>query len=113
MTPWNTITLVILAVTVTLAETGKSSEPDGAATGHSGALAGHRYRVLVSSDIGGTDPDDFQSMVHLLVYAYVLSRYPSFSSSSGAGVNVHCLPIFRLTSKPRLSKSSRSVRAVW
>src|SRR5437667_11997537 len=26
-------------------------------------------RVIVSSDIGGTDPDDFQSMVHLLVYA--------------------------------------------
>ena len=25
-----------------------------------------RLRVLVSSDIGGTDPDDFQSMVHLL-----------------------------------------------
>ncbi|MGD8500889.1 MAG: hypothetical protein PVJ86_09595 [Phycisphaerales bacterium] len=32
-----------------------------------GALAGHRYRVIVSTDIGGTDPDDFQSMVHLLV----------------------------------------------
>ena len=26
-------------------------------------------RVLVSTDIGGSDPDDFQSMVHLLVYA--------------------------------------------
>ena len=25
-----------------------------------GALAGHRYRVIVSTDIGGTDPDDFQ-----------------------------------------------------
>ena len=37
--------------------------------GDRGALAGHRYRVLVSTDIGGTDPDDFQSMVHLLVYA--------------------------------------------
>ncbi len=34
-----------------------------------GALAGHRYRVIVSTDIGGTDPDDFQSMVHFLVYA--------------------------------------------
>ncbi len=27
------------------------------------------YRVIVSSDIGGSDPDDFQSMVHYLVYA--------------------------------------------
>jgi hypothetical protein len=30
-------------------------------------VAGETPRVLVSSDIGGTDPDDFQSMVHLLV----------------------------------------------
>lgn len=28
-----------------------------------------RPRVLISTDIGGTDFDDFQSMVHLLVYA--------------------------------------------
>ena len=26
-------------------------------------------RVLISSDIGGTDPDDFQSMIHLFMYA--------------------------------------------
>jgi hypothetical protein len=26
-------------------------------------------RVIVSSDIGGTDPDDFQSMIHFLMYA--------------------------------------------
>ena len=28
-----------------------------------------RPRVIVSTDIGGTDPDDFQSMVHFLVYS--------------------------------------------
>lgn len=28
-----------------------------------------RQRVIISTDIGGSDPDDFQSMVHLLVYA--------------------------------------------
>ncbi len=28
-----------------------------------------RHRVIVSSDIGGTDFDDFQSFVHLMVYA--------------------------------------------
>ncbi len=28
-----------------------------------------RHRVLVSTDIGGTDPDDNQSMIHLLMYA--------------------------------------------
>ncbi|MEQ8678768.1 MAG: DUF1593 domain-containing protein, partial [Cyclobacteriaceae bacterium] len=26
-------------------------------------------RIIVSTDIGGTDPDDFQSMIHLLMYA--------------------------------------------
>lgn len=28
-----------------------------------------RYRILVSTDIGGTDPDDNQSMAHLLMYS--------------------------------------------
>lgn len=31
--------------------------------------AGAKPRVIVSTDIGGSDPDDFQSMVHYLVYA--------------------------------------------
>lgn len=28
-----------------------------------------RFRVLISTDIGGTDPDDNQSMAHLLMYS--------------------------------------------
>ena len=28
-----------------------------------------KYRILVSTDIGGTDPDDNQSMAHLLMYS--------------------------------------------
>lgn len=46
-----------------------------------GALAGHRYRVFVSTDIGGTDPDAFQSMVHLLLYADVLDMQSYMPSS--------------------------------
>lgn len=42
------------------------------ATSGGGALEGHRHRVIVTSDIGGTDPDDYQSMAHLLLYADVL-----------------------------------------
>ena len=34
-----------------------------------GALYGTRYRVIVTTDIGGSDPDDFQSMVHYLLYS--------------------------------------------
>lgn len=36
------------------------------------AVAEQRQRVLVTSDIGGTDPDDYQSMAHVLLYADVL-----------------------------------------
>lgn len=33
------------------------------------SLSAERHRILVSTDIGGTDPDDNQSMTHLLMYA--------------------------------------------
>jgi len=49
-----------------------------------GALDGDRYRVIVSTDIGGTDPDDFQSMVHLLLYADSFD-IEGLISSSGIG----------------------------
>jgi hypothetical protein len=95
---WNTIRLVILvsislAGTVALSELQKSQEPGRTATANSGALAGHRYRVLVSTDIGGTDPDDFQSMVHLLVYADVLDIEGIISSPFGPGRKKHILQV--------------------
>ncbi|MDO8539404.1 MAG: DUF1593 domain-containing protein [Opitutaceae bacterium] len=63
------------------------------AAGDGGALAGHRHRVLVSSDIGGTDPDDFQSMVHLLLYADVLDLEGLISSPFGPGRKEHILQV--------------------
>ena len=56
-------------------------------------LAGHRYRVLVSTDIGGTDPDDFQSMVHLLVYADCFDIEGLISSPYGPGRKEHILEV--------------------
>ena len=90
MTTWNTIKLAILvlsalAATGALAEIEISNGPGRRAAAHSGALAGHRYRVLVSTDIGGTDPDDFQSMVHLLVYADAFDIEGLVSSPYGPG----------------------------
>jgi hypothetical protein len=41
--------------------------------------------VIVSSDIGGTDPDDFQSLVHLLLYTDVLELEGLISSPYGPG----------------------------
>lgn len=45
--------------------------------------AGARPRVLVSTDVGGTDYDDFQSMVHVLLYADVLDIEGFVSSPCG------------------------------
>lgn len=90
MTTWNKIILFILALGSLAARdalpaTRKSNEHDRKATAHGGALAGHRYRILVSTDIGGTDPDDFQSMVHLLVYADCFDLEGLVSSPYGPG----------------------------
>ena len=56
-------------VLLTLVSVAAVLAPAGVAQGDGGALAGHRHRVVVTSDIGGTDPDDYQSMAHVLLYA--------------------------------------------
>jgi hypothetical protein len=53
------ISLAALAASVASSAPCLAWEPAIAA--QSGALAGNRHRVVVSTDIGGTDPDDFQS----------------------------------------------------
>ncbi len=58
-----------------------------------GALSGVRHRVVVSTDIGGTDPDDFQSMVHLLVYADLFDIEGLVSSPYGPGRREHILQV--------------------
>ncbi|MCA9196170.1 MAG: DUF1593 domain-containing protein [Planctomycetales bacterium] len=58
-----------------------------------GALTGVRHRVLVSTDIGGTDPDDIQSMVHLLVYADLFDLEGLVSSPYGPGRKHHILDV--------------------
>ena len=58
-----------------------------------GGIQGTRHRVVVSTDIGGTDPDDFQSMVHLLVYADVLDIEGIISSPFGPGRKEHILQV--------------------
>ena len=50
-------------------------------------------RVLVSTDIGGTDFDDFQSLVHLLIYADRFDIEGIISSPYGAGRKEHILQV--------------------
>lgn len=49
--------------------------------------AAARPRVIVSTDIGGTDFDDFQSLVHLLVYADRIDLEGMIASPWGAARN--------------------------
>jgi hypothetical protein len=60
-------------------------EAESQTTLQGGALASDRPRVIVSTDIGGSDPDDFQSMVHLLIYADVLDIEGLVSSPPKGG----------------------------
>ncbi|GAB2958011.1 DUF1593 domain-containing protein [Streptomyces heilongjiangensis] len=63
--------------------------------GHGGGTGRdrHRPRVLVSTDIGGTDFDDFQSMVHLLLYADRLDIEGLVSSPFGPGTEADILRV--------------------
>ena len=57
------------------------------------APADARPRIIVSSDIGGTDFDDFQSMVHLFVYADSFDIEGIISSPYGPGRKEHVLKV--------------------
>ncbi|MEO2003480.1 MAG: beta-L-arabinofuranosidase domain-containing protein, partial [Candidatus Poribacteria bacterium] len=74
-------------------EARELSLTDGTTAAERGAVAGNRYRVLVSTDIGGTDPDDFQSMAHLLVYADRFDIEGLVSSAYGPGRKEHILEV--------------------
>lgn len=69
-----------------------------AVSGAVGFAAGEvvRPRVIVSTDIGGTDPDDFQSMVHFLVYADRVDVEGLISSPYGPGRKEHILQVLAL-----------------
>ncbi len=103
MKTWKTIKLVILtlsslAATCALAETPNLNKHRKLVS-HSGALVGQRYRVLVSTDIGGTDPDDFQSMVHFLVYADCFDIEGFVSSPYGPGRKKDILKVINCYAK--------------
>jgi hypothetical protein len=79
-------------------------------TPHGGALAGQRFRVVVSTDIGGTDPDDFQSMVHFLLYADLFDVEGLVSSPYGPGRKEHILQVLDLYERDYPFLKARSAR---
>lgn len=77
-------------------------------------------RILISSDIGGTDPDDNQSMIHLLMYADLFQIEGLIASPYGNGRKENFLEMIDLYEKdlPKLKEHSNgfpdpdSLRAV-
>ena len=55
------------------------------AKAHAAALTSSGPRIIVFTDVGGTDPDDLQSLVHLLVYADSFDLEGLVSSPYGPG----------------------------
>ncbi len=61
---------------------------------HSGrSTPDSKLRIIVSSDIGGDDPDDYQSMVHLLLYADRFDIEGLISSPPGKGRKSNILEV--------------------
>ena len=89
MTHASGIATLALGLIVAMAAPRAGHAQAGQSLGTQGALDGARHRVIVSTDIGGTDPDDFQSMVHLLLYADVLDIEGLVSSPYGPGRATH------------------------
>jgi len=58
-----------------------------------------KSRVIISSDIGGTDPDDFQSTIHLLMYADLFEIEGLVSSPYGKGRKMDFLDMINLYEK--------------
>jgi hypothetical protein len=88
-----TIAAACLAAAGALASAYGPVQSTAQRTSRDGALDGVRHRVLVSTDIGGTDPDDQQSMVHLLLYADVFDLEGLVSSPYGPGRKSHILEV--------------------
>jgi len=65
----------------------------GIASAAAASVDAGRPRVIVSTDIGGTDPDDFQSMVHFLLYADMFDVEGLISSPWGPGRREHLLDV--------------------
>lgn len=73
-----------------------------------GALFNERYRILISTDIGGSDADDFQSLVHYLLYSDLFDTEGIISSAWGDGRVSDILEVIDLYEKdyPKLKAYS-------
>jgi hypothetical protein len=82
---WTLSTIIVIIVV--FISSGAASDLGG------GALAGNRYRVLISTDIGGGDEDDIQSMVHFLLYSDLFDTEGIISSPPQKGRKADILDV--------------------
>ena len=69
-------------------------------------------RILISTDIGGTDPDDNQSIAHFLMYSDLFDTEGLVSSPSyGSGSKAELLRMIDLYEKdfPQLKKHNKNL----
>lgn len=98
------------AVLLACAIAGVAAGWQGPAEPPGGALAGGRYRVLVSTDLGGADEDDMQSLVHLLIYAELFDLEGLVSSPPGKGRAAHILEILDVYARDYLRLKAHDAR---
>jgi hypothetical protein len=85
-----------------------SSEPTDALQG--GALIGERFRVVISTDIGGSDEDDDQSLVHFLLYSDLFDTEGLISSPPKKGRKKDILEVIDVYEKDYASLKKISER---
>ncbi len=104
-TDFRCLAFLLTAWSLTTISTSRAGNPQ---LPRGGALAGSRPRVIVSTDIGGSDPDDFQSMVHLLLCANVLDIEGLVSSPPHRGRVKHIIEVINAYESDYASLRSHS-----
>jgi len=84
---WTPATIIFVMVTIMIAGNADANSPRG------GVLAGNRYRVIISTDIGGGDEDDIQSMIHYLIYSDLFDTEGIISSPPQKGRKADILKV--------------------
>jgi len=95
------LTTIIFTMS-TFISSGTASDLSG------GALGGNRYRVIISTDIGGGDEDDIQSMIHYLLYSDLFDTEGIISSPPQKGRKTDILDVINKYEKdyPNLKTST-------
>jgi len=76
-----------------------------------GALNGERYRIFISTDIGGYDDDDYQSLAHIFLYGDLFDIEGIIASPPGPGTEEHIHKIIDLyeADYPKLARYSDQI----